>query len=119
MRLAPVPIRYSELFPDQLDELIKYCVDSSRPTHASPQCLAACACLGLILAGLIDDVDREEILDPRWEPWSRLREVYPLAPEVAQTVAGSFREKKPPAIAGSGYVVKSLEVALATCRGTC
>ncbi len=112
MRLAPVPIRYASLFPDQLDELITYCVDSSRPTHASPQCLSACAYFGLILAGLISGLDRDEILAPKWEPLSKLNQVHPLHPEVAQVAAGSFRENQPPAIAGSGYVVKSLEAAL-------
>ena len=35
MRLAPVPIRFATLFPGQLDELIVYCVESSRSSlHA-------------------------------------------------------------------------------------
>ena len=59
MRLAPVPIRFANLFPDQLDELVTYCVDSSRPTHASPQCLSACVYFGLVLAGLIHGIDRD------------------------------------------------------------
>ena len=33
-------------------------------------------------------------------------------PEIAEIAAGSFKEKNPPAIAGTGYVVKSLEAAL-------
>ena len=51
MRLAPVPIRYADLFPDRLDELVRLLVESSLPTHASPQCLSACAYMGLVLAG--------------------------------------------------------------------
>ena len=35
-----------------------------------------------------------------------------MHPEVAEVSAGSFREKEPPQIVGSGYVVKSLEAAL-------
>ena len=112
MRLAPVPIRYADLLPDPLDELITYCVDSSRPTHASPQCLSACAYFGLILAGLINGGDRDEVLDPHWEPLLKLKQLHPLHHEVAQVAAGSFREKEPPDIVGSGYVVKSLEAAL-------
>jgi ADP-ribosylglycohydrolase len=33
-------------------------------------------------------------------------------PEIAEIAAGSYREKNPPQIVGSGYVVKSLEAAL-------
>jgi ADP-ribosyl-[dinitrogen reductase] hydrolase len=33
-------------------------------------------------------------------------------PEIAEIAAGSFKAKNPPAIAGTGYVVKSLEAAL-------
>jgi len=112
MRLAPVPIRYANLFPQQLDELIAYLIDSSRPTHASPQCLSACAYLGLVLCGLIHGIDREEVLAPNWGPLRQLKELHALHPEVAEVAAGSFREKKPPGIVGSGYVVKSLEAAL-------
>ena len=33
-------------------------------------------------------------------------------PEIAEIAAGSYREKNPPQIVGTGYVVKSLEAAL-------
>jgi ADP-ribosyl-[dinitrogen reductase] hydrolase len=36
----------------------------------------------------------------------------PLAPEVDEVACGSYREKSPPEIQGSGYVVRSLEAAL-------
>jgi len=112
MRLAPVPIRYTHLFPDQLDELVRLLVESSLPTHASPQCLSACAYMGLALAALIQGIDREKALRADWEPLQRLRQIHALHPEIAEVAAGSFRCKQPPAIVGSGYVVKSLEAAL-------
>lgn len=112
MRLAPVPIRFAGLFPDQLDELIKYCIDSSLPTHASPQCLSACAYFGLVLAGLIQGIDRHEVLARDWAPLRHLQSIAPLHPEILHVAQGSFREKQPPEIVGSGYVVKSLEAAL-------
>ena len=112
MRLAPVPIRYADLFPDELEELVRYCMESSLPTHASPQCLSACAYMGLVLAALIQGVDREQVLAAKWEPLQRLRQIHALHPEIADVAAGSFRRKKPPEIVGSGYVVKSLEAAL-------
>jgi ADP-ribosylglycohydrolase len=112
MRLAPVPIRYAGLFPKNIDELIGFSIDSSRPTHGSDQCLSACAYFGLVLAGLINGVSRDEVLDPKWEHLSKLNEQLTLHPEVAEVTAGSFRQKQPPDVVGSGYVVKSLEAAL-------
>lgn len=112
MRLALVPMCYAGLFPDRLEELIEKCRDSSLPTHASPQCLSACAYLGLVLCGLIHGADRQEVLSSRWAPLASLRKACPLHPEVDEVASGSFRRKKPPDIVGSGYVVKSLEAAL-------
>jgi ADP-ribosylglycohydrolase len=112
MRLASVPIRYVNLFPDQLAELSRLAEESSLPTHASPQCLSACRYLTLVLCGLLHEMPREEVLDPNWKPLAQLQAIAPLHPEIAEVAAGSFRHKQPPEIAGSGYVVKSLEAAL-------
>jgi ADP-ribosyl-[dinitrogen reductase] hydrolase len=112
MRLAPVPIRYAHLIPDQIDELVRLLMESSLPTHASPHCLSACAYMGLLLCGLMQGRGREEVLDSFWPPLRRFREIYPLHPEVDVLADGSFREKEPPEVVGNGYVVKSLEAAL-------
>lgn len=112
MRLAPVPVAYLDCFPDQLELLVQRFVDSSRPTHASPQCLSACAYFGLILCGLLRGIPREEVLDPAWEPVRRAHGLFPLHPEVLTVARGSFRTRRPPEIKGSGYVVQSLEAAL-------
>jgi ADP-ribosylglycohydrolase len=112
MRLAPVPIRFADLFPDRLEELAEKLVESSVTTHASPLCLSSCAYMGLVLCGLIHGRPREEVLSPDWEPLARLKKSYPLHASVAAVAAGSFRQKRPPEIQGSGFVVKSLEAAL-------
>jgi ADP-ribosylglycohydrolase len=112
MRLAPIPIRYAHLFPDQIGELSRYASESSLPTHASPQCLSACRYLSLILAGLIHGIDRGQVLSPDWEPLAVLCAAGPLHPEIDAVARGTFRHKQPPAIVGSGYVVRSLEAAL-------
>jgi ADP-ribosyl-[dinitrogen reductase] hydrolase len=57
-------------------------------------------------------VDRNEVLSPDWEPLQRLRADHPLHSAVDEMASGSFRRRSPPAIVGSGYVVKSLEAAL-------
>ena len=112
MRLAPVPIRYSYMFPDEIGDLVERAVESSLPTHASPQCLSACVYMTVVLCGLIDGRPREEVLDPQWEPMQQARKIHPFYPEIAEVADGSFRRKQPPEIVGSGYVVKTLEAAL-------
>lgn len=112
MRLAPIPIRFVHLFPDQIDHLGLLAAESSLPTHASPQCLSACQYLTLILCGLMHGLERDEVLSPHWEPLRRLRKHHPFHPAVAEVAEGSFRHRSPPAIKGSGYVVRSLEAAL-------
>ncbi len=112
MRLAPVAIRYADRFPDSIDQLGRLAAESSLTTHASPQCLSACRYLALLLAGLIHGIDRREMLDPAWPPLEALREAEPLHREVELIVSGSYREKQPPEIQGSGYVIQCLEAAL-------
>jgi ADP-ribosyl-[dinitrogen reductase] hydrolase len=112
MRLAPVPIRHTSLFPDNVERLAKLCIESSLPTHASPQCLSACAYFGLILCGLMQGLERDQVLSPHWDPLRMLRQFHSLHAEVAEVAEGSFRKRKPPQIKGSGYVVQSLEAAL-------
>jgi ADP-ribosyl-[dinitrogen reductase] hydrolase len=112
MRLAPVPIRYAHLYPTEGDELSRLAEESSLPTHASNQCVSACRFLATILAALIQGGDRGEVLSPKWKPLQRLNDIKPLHPLIQEVAQGSFRQKQPPAIQGSGWVVKSLEASL-------
>jgi ADP-ribosylglycohydrolase len=112
MRLAPVPIRYCGLFPDEIGNLVALAAESSLPTHGSPQCLSACRYLALLLCGLMHGEDREAVLAPGWPPLDELRHLAPLHPAIDEIARGSFRRRQPPEIVGSGYVVKSLEAAL-------
>lgn len=112
MRLAPVPIRFADLFADQIGELSRIAAESSLPTHASPQCISACRYLATVLCGLIHGLDRREVLSPSWTALAQLRRSEPLHPAIEQVAAGSFREKQREEISGSGYVVRSLEAAL-------
>jgi ADP-ribosyl-[dinitrogen reductase] hydrolase len=112
MRLAPVPIRFVHCFPDQIEELAGLAAESSLPTHASPQCTSACQYFALILAGLMHGLDRAVVLAPDWEPLKILQRIAPLHPALQPVAEGSYRRRSPPEIAGTGYVVKSLEAAL-------
>jgi ADP-ribosylglycohydrolase len=112
MRLAPVPIRYANLLHDDVHELARLAVESSLPTHASPQCLSACRYFSVVLAGLINGHDRAEVLASDWPPTVEIQGSEPFHPAIAEISSGSFRQRQPPEIQGSGYVVRSLEAAL-------
>jgi ADP-ribosyl-[dinitrogen reductase] hydrolase len=112
MRLAPVPIRFAHLLEYQLHDLSRIAEESSLPTHASEQCVSACRYLATVLVALINGEDREEVLSPNWKLLQQLNDIKPLHPLIQEIAQGSFRQKQPPAIEGSGWVVKSLEASL-------
>jgi ADP-ribosyl-[dinitrogen reductase] hydrolase len=107
MRLAPVPL----FFRDSAD-VVELCGESSRTTHGSPLPVDACRYFGALIVGALRGATRAELLVPCFElepgDWSRR----PLADEIADVARGSFREKQPPQIRGTGYCVDALEAAL-------
>jgi len=112
MRLAPVPIAHADLYPDKIEELSRLADESSLPTHASEQCRSACRYLATVLAALLNGEDRAAVLSSDWRPLRLLNDTKPLHPLIQEVAQGSFRQKQPPAIEGSGWAVKSLEAAL-------
>ncbi|MDP0489444.1 MAG: ADP-ribosylglycohydrolase family protein [Verrucomicrobiota bacterium JB023] len=105
MRLAPLPIYYAEA-----SKAIHLSGESSRTTHQAPAAIDACRYLGSLLWGLVHGgASREQVLAPDYHPQQK---TWQLQAEIARIAAGSFKEKEPPAINGSGYVVESLEAAL-------
>lgn len=66
----------------------------------------------MVLCGLILGRERDGVLDPDWEPLRSAWDIAPPHPEIAEVAGGSFRQKRPPEIAGWGHVVKTLEAAL-------
>ncbi len=115
MRLAPVPIFYGHIYVDDgfsLRQLSEKAEESSLVTHASEQCRSACRYMALVLAGLMNGRDRNEVLDPDWSKLQELRAIKPLDPLVEKVAGGSFRKKTPNMVRGSGWVIESLEAAL-------
>ncbi|HSJ29665.1 MAG TPA: ADP-ribosylglycohydrolase family protein [Acidimicrobiia bacterium] len=112
MRLAPVAIATMSRYPDDVETVIDRCVESSLPTHRSPQATSACAVLGVMLSALLGGEDEELVLDPSWSVWEAVRARMALHPEVDEVISGSHSRRAPPDIVGSGYVVRSLEAAL-------
>ena len=52
------------------------------------------------------------LLSAGFEPVPGVWHDQPLAPKIAAIAAGSFKERMPPEIRGTGYVVESLEAAI-------
>jgi ADP-ribosyl-[dinitrogen reductase] hydrolase len=108
MRLAPVPLFHAS----DIETAIANCGESSRTTHGNTACIDACRFYGALIVGAIMGESKEELLSCRYSPLRGLWEREPLCPAIDEVACGSFKEKSPPDIVGSGYVVKSLEAAL-------
>lgn len=108
MRLAPAPLA----FAGQPDVAITVAGQSSRTTHAAPECIDACRYFAGLLVAAINGLPKDAILNNEYEPVAKCLVGNPLAPKVAEITAGSFKVKQPPQIRGSGYVIHTLEAAL-------
>jgi ADP-ribosyl-[dinitrogen reductase] hydrolase len=110
MRLAPVPLAFRR----DVELAIDNAGESSRTTHAAPTTIDACRYFAGLLLGALEGRSKEELLSSFFYPapdgqyWNR----HPLSSEIAEIANGSFKEKQPPVIFGSGFVVRSLEAAL-------
>lgn len=102
MRLAPVPM----FFAKSLDEAIAMSGESSRTTHGAREAVDACRFLGSLIVGALNGCPKEGLVAANyWKAGS-------LAPAIQEIAKGSYKERMPPQIRGSGYVVESLEAAL-------
>ena len=101
MRLAPVPLRFHR---DPV-EAVERSAESSRTTHGAAVAVDACRLLGALVAAAANGVSKDELLAPGYFTATH-------TPEIGAIGAGSFRERQPPAIRGSGYAAESLEAAL-------
>ncbi len=108
MRLAPVVL----FFASTPEQAITYAGFSSRTTHAAPQAIDACRYYAALILGALRGASKSELLQPHYTPVAGLWEREPLHPAIAEVAAGSFAQRQPPQIVGSGYVVRSLEAAL-------
>lgn len=102
MRLAPVPM----FFAKSLADTIAMSGESSRTTHGALAAVDACRLFGSLLAGALRSLPKAELLAAEY--WT----AGALAPEIEQIARGSYKQRMPPEIRGTGYVVESLEAAL-------
>lgn len=107
MRLAPIPLAFANTPHIAID----FAADSSRTTHGSAEAVDACRLLAALIIGALQGQPKEMLTANHFSPlstgWPK-----PLAPKIAEISSGSYKEKAPPAIRGTGYVVASLEAAL-------
>jgi ADP-ribosylglycohydrolase len=108
MRLAPVALAYAR----HPATAIRLAGESSRTTHGAAEAVHACRYFSGLLAGALRGEPKETLLRPGFSPIAGLWEREPLAPRIREVAGGSFRDRQPPSIRGSGYVVESLEAAL-------
>ena len=108
MRLAPVPMYFARTPAEAIDK----CGISSKTTHAARAAVDACRYYGGLIIGALNGIGKEELLGERFSPVNDYWETQPLVEEIDQIARGSFKEKQPPEIKGTGYVVASLEAAL-------
>jgi ADP-ribosyl-[dinitrogen reductase] hydrolase len=108
MRLAPVPLFYAI---DPVQALARS-GDSSRTIHGVATCVDACRYMGSLIVGAVNEVGKEKLLSERYSPVQGYWKDNPLVAEIDEIATGSFKQKEPPAIKGTGYVVKSLEAPL-------
>jgi ADP-ribosyl-[dinitrogen reductase] hydrolase len=101
MRLAPVVLTYRA----NPELAVHYAGESSRTTHGAAAAVDACKFYAALVVGALEGRSKDELLSPGFYSW-------PLVPVIAEIAAGSYKQKNPPAIAGTGYVVKSLEASL-------
>ena len=105
MRLAPVPM----FFAHDPQAAISLAAESSRTTHAAPECLDACRLFAAILLAALEGADKHSVL---FRPHPALAAEPALGPNIQAIADGAYRNKEADQIRGSGYVVESLEAAL-------
>ena len=89
--------------PDEAQAL-HYAGESSKTTHAAPECVDACRLYGGMLHIALQDGSKNDILG--------YRGYTPTTPKIQAIADGAYRQKPLAQIKGSGYVVDSLEAAL-------
>lgn len=108
MRLAPVPM----FFGADPEQAIEACALSSRTTHGAPAAVDACRFYGGLIIGALQGKDKEALLAPLFHPSQGKWEAGSLDPSIEEVALGSYKDRQPPEIMGTGYVVKSMEAAL-------
>ncbi len=101
MRLAPVPM----FFHPDVEALDRNAADSSHTTHGAAECIDACRLLARMISRALAGGSKDEVLHADSGTFMGAEKITAIA-------RGEYRTKSRADIAGSGYVVESLEAAL-------
>ena len=108
MRLAPIPIFYSDDFP----RAVHFAAESSKLTHKAIEPVDACRYFAALLYGALNGESKEKILDGLYSPEPEYWDRHPLTPSVKKIALGSYKTRERSQISSSGYVIDTLEAAL-------
>nr|WP_315401215.1 ADP-ribosylglycohydrolase family protein [uncultured Duganella sp.] len=108
MRLAPIPIFYS----DDFHRAVNFAAASSKLTHKAIEAVDACRYFAALLYGALNGESKEKILGDLYSPEPDYWALYPLTPSVKKIAMGSYKNKGRNQISSSGYVIDTLEAAL-------
>ena len=100
MRLAPIPIFFSE----NPASALYYAGASSRTTHASPECVDSCKFFCDLILAALHVQDKSQLL--------QAVQYVPETEKVAGIAGGDFLDLQYDQLTGSGYVIESLISAL-------
>ncbi|WP_218147412.1 ADP-ribosylglycohydrolase family protein [Duganella sp. CF517] len=108
MRLAPIPIFYS----DDFQRTVHFAAESSKLTHKAVEAVDACRYFAALLYGALNGESKGKILDGLYAPAPDYWDQHPLTPSVKKIALGSYKNKSRDQISSSGYVIDTLEAAL-------
>ena len=108
MRLVSVPLAYAKDFATAVERS----GESSKTTHGALEAVDSCRYLGGLIAASVTGGEKTEFLSNRYSQQPGYWTENPLCEKVDAIADGSFKEKSPPEIKGSGYVIDCLEAAL-------
>jgi ADP-ribosyl-[dinitrogen reductase] hydrolase len=108
MRLAPIPIFYS----DDFHRTVHFAAESSKLTHKAIEAVDACRYFAALLYGALNGESKAKILNGLYSPEPGYWDQHPLTPSVKKIALGSYKNKDRSQISSSGYVIDTLEAAL-------
>lgn len=108
MRLAPVPMLYAS----DMQKAVDNAALSSRTTHGAAEAVDAARYYAALLVGALNGESKDKLLAPYYGSTPDFWLNRPLSSKIGAIAQGFYKNMKPPQIAGTGYVVKSLEAAL-------
>jgi ADP-ribosyl-[dinitrogen reductase] hydrolase len=106
MRLAPLPLAFRQNDAQRW----QHAVNSSATTHGARACLDACGLYSELIVRALDGASRATILDTASIPPELFTD--DSNSDILAIAKGSYTQKMPPEIKGTGYVVDAIEAAL-------